>query len=350
MGNIIVNDLRIQILDTNIVRIEKKYRGKFLDENTFFVPNRSNYNGCDFDVDKNEEYTIISFDKYHIYIPNDKRYSRIHIKNNDGKIIYKFKKIENTGELPRVFDTPNVFALNDSPQVIVPEEGYSIKSFKRKKAYKVIENTFDMYLFLINKDYKLLRKLYVELTGRVDLVRMQTLGLWNSRYYKYKQHEVYEMIDKYKEHNLPLDNFVIDTDWRKANDIGIGYEIDTNLFPNMENLFKYAHEHNVSVMFNDHPEPLKKIHNVFDYEEVLFRESNLTKLLELGLDSWWYDRNWTTKLISPTKRIEPETMGLYLFNSVTKNHYRNRDGKYHTRPDMMGNVNNIVHGFYSKVS
>lgn len=350
MENIIINDLRIQILDKNLIRIEKKYRGTFLDDNTFFIPNRDNYQGHSYSLNKEEKYTIISFDKYNLFIPNNRQYSKIHLKNKEGKIIYKFKKIENSGELPRVNDTPNVYALNDAPHIILPKEGYTLNSFKNKKAYKVAENQIDIYLFIINKDYKLLRKMYVELTGKVDLVRMQTLGLWNSRYYKYKDQEVYDLIEKYREHNVPLDNFVIDTDWRKANDIGIGYEIDTVLFPNMKNVFDYAHKRNISIMFNDHPEPVKKVHNVFDYEEVRFRESNLTKLLELGLDTWWYDRNWSTKLISPTKRIEPETLGLYLFNSVTKNHYQNKEGKYYTRPDIMGNVNNILNGNYFKIN
>ena len=41
-----------------------------------------------------------------------------------------------------------------------------------------------------------------------------------------------------------------------------------------------------------------KVCNVFDYKEIEFREKNLKKLLDLGLDMWWYDRNWSTKLIT----------------------------------------------------
>ena len=63
------------------------------------------------------------------------------------------------------------------------------------------------------------------------------------------------MILDHKEHNIPLDNMVIDTDWRKANDIGIGYDIATDLFPNMKRFFSFAHKNDVEIMFNDHPEP-----------------------------------------------------------------------------------------------
>ena len=346
MESIIINDFRIQILDKNLIRIEKKYNGSFEDNNTFFVPNRDKYNGYKYSLSENNNCTTIEVNSYFLSIINNK----ITLKDKNGKTIYRYKYIENSGELPSVYETPRVYVLNDAPHIIIPSDGYSIKSFNKNEKYVVNENKIDIYLFIVEKDYKLLRKMYVELTGRSELVRMQTLGLWNSRYYKYRDEDVYNLINDYKKYNIPLDNFVIDTDWRKANDIGIGYEIDTVLFPNMKNVFDYAHERNIAIMFNDHPEPVEKVCNVFDYKEIEFREINLKKLLDLGLDMWWYDRNWSTKLISPTKKIEPETFGLYLFNDVTRQHYKNRDGKYYTRPDIMGNVNNILHGFYYSIN
>lgn len=350
MQNIIIRNLRIQILDKNLIRIEKKYNNSFEDRNTLIIPDRNKYKGWNYEVIKKEESTIIKFNNYSLIVPNSGPYNKIYLEDNNNNVIYRFNKIKNSGELPKSYKTKNVFVLNDAPHIIIPEHGYSIKTLENKEEYEVNENDFDMYLMIVNKDHRLLRQMYVELCGRSPLVRFQTLGLWNSRYYKYNDQEVYDLIEQYKKHNVPLDNFVIDTDWRKANDIGIGYEIDTDLFPNMKNVFDYAHERNISIMFNDHPEPVKKIHGVFDNQEIKFRASNLTKLLEMGLDTWWYDRNWTTKLISPTSRIEPETLGLYLFNDVTRLHYLNRDGKYHTRPDIMGNVNNIENGVYKKIN
>ncbi len=349
MENIIISDIRIQVLNANLVRIEKKYQGKFLDENTFLVPNRNKYQVIETKIYDINDSKVIKFNDYSLYIPLSGIAKDIRLEKN-GEIIYKFKKISNSGELPLVHKTKDVFALNDAPHILIPKEGYSIESLKNNHKYEIQENDFDIYLFIVNKDYKLLRKMYVELTGRVDLVRFQTLGLWNSRYYKYHDYEVKSLIEDYEKYDIPLDNFVIDTDWRKANDIGIGYEIDTDLFPNMQYIFNYAHNKNISIMFNDHPEPYMRKYNVFDYEEVEFREKNLRKLLTLGLDTWWYDRNWTTKLISPTKRIEPETFGMYLFNDITKRHYLEKEGRYHTRADIMGNVNNISNGEYLKIN
>ena len=341
--NIYFNDLRIQILNKNLIRIEKKFNGSFVDSNTFFILNREQYSGEDFQTKESNNSLEILFNEHKLVVPKV-GYKGIALYRNNEKI-YKFKPIANSGELPPSFKTPDVFALNDAPHIFVPAEGYSVDA---KTEYKVDENEFDMYLMIINKDHKLLRKMYVELTGRSDLVRFKTLGLWHSRYYKYNDLEAKGMMDKFKEYNLPLDNFVIDTDWRKANDIGIGYEVDTNLFPNMKEVFDYAHNKNVTVMFNDHPEPLYKKLCVFDKEEIEFREYHLQKLLSMGLDTWWYDRNWTTKLISPSSLINPETFGMYLFNDITKNYYKSLSENY-IRPDIMANVNNIANGDYIKI-
>ena len=347
---ILSNGIRVQVLNESIIRIEQIYEGKFDDTNTFFIPTKTSFTLQEFNCREEDKFKVVCFNDYELYLPlgNDLRSL---VLKKDNKIIYRYKLIENTGELPLVQNTPMVFSLNDTPRIIVPEHGYSMESFANNEKYEVQENKLDMYLLLCNKDHRLLRKLYVELTGTVDLVRLQTLGLWNSKYYKYRQKEIPELIRKYQKLDLPLDNVVIDTDWRKANDIGIGYEIDTKLFPNMKDVFDYAHENHVSIMFNDHPQPYENICNVLDPKEVEFRESNLRKLLELGLDTWWYDRNWITKLISPTDRINPETMGAYLFHDITKHHYQKMmSEKKYVRPDIMSNCDNIEHGKYRSIT
>ena len=164
----------------------------------------------------------------------------------------------------------------------------------------------------------------MELTGRTPLVRLSTLGAWNSKYYKYNEESAKQVILDYEKYDVPLDNMVIDTDWRAASDRGIGYDIDTQLFPDMKRFFDFAHAHGVEIMFNDHPEPVDGAQDVFGPKEVRYREEKLQGLMELGLDTWWHDRNWHTKLNSPSKRVLPETFGLYLFEEITKHFYEKK--------------------------
>lgn len=104
-------------------------------------------------------------------------------------------------------------------------------------------------------------------------------------------------------------------------------------------------------MFNDHPEPVKGT-QVFKPEEIEYREKNLQSLMETGLDIWWYDRNWNTHLVSPSKNIYWETLGLYLFEDITRHYYQKQAGdkQVYRRPVIMGNVVNVINGNYMSIT
>lgn len=346
--NIIIDKIRVQILANEIVRIEYNEKKEFLDENTFFIPNRSQLvSNVNYTINSFNDYTSISLDDIDIEIPNiSNKLNGIRIINKKGECLYKYKDLKNTGELPSLSKTPYIFPLIDSPRIVCPEKGYS--ALNNKEEYKIEKKAKDLYLFICRKDAKKLRKQYVELTGRNEMVRLSTLGMWNSRYYKYDEDTAKKMIEDHEKYNIPLDNLVIDTDWRKASDRGIGYDIDTNLFPDMKAFMDYAHSKNVEIMFNDHPEPVEGAKNVLSRKEIKYREEKLQGLLEIGLDYWWYDRNWRTKLISPVKEINPETFGLYLFENVTANYFKKiaKDETKYRRPIIMGNINDILNGDY----
>ncbi len=340
MEEIIYGNIRVQLLSEEIVRIEYGKNGKFCNENTFFIPNRTEYTGG---VSYTQKEGIVVFGKYQLYLPANAQSLEGVCLEKMGKEIYTYRKLANSGELPALDKTPEVFALSDTPRIIVPEGGYSIE---RKGEYTVEEDVEDIYLLLCGGDAKKLRKLYVELTGRNELVRLSALGGWNSKYYAYSEEEAKQLILDYEAHDIPLDVMVIDTDWRSC-EHGWGYDINTKLFPDMKRFLDFAHEHGVEVMFNDHPEPVNGT-QVFAPEEIAYREKNLQALMEKGLDIWWYDRNWTTHLISPSKNVYWETFGLYLFEDVTRHHWRKqaKDKNIYRRPVIMGNVVNIVNGNY----
>ncbi len=341
MKQIILDNIRVQLLSKNIVRIELKKDEKFCDSNTFFIPYRSEYENNEVTFARNGG--AISFGEYKLYVSESaKSLSGVTLEKN-GKKVYVYKKLKNSGELPPLDKTPEVFAISDTPRIIVPEGGYSAE---RKGEYTVEENVEDIYLLLCETDAKLLRKLYVELTGKPELVRLSTLGGWNSKYYAYTEEEAKGLISDYEKHNVPLDVMVIDTDWRSC-EHGWGYDINTKLFPDMKRFLDFAHSHGVEVMFNDHPEPVDG-KQVFAPEEIAYREKNLQSLMEKGLDIWWYDRNWPTKLVSPSEAVPHETMGLYLFADVTRHHYQKQSGskQVYRRPVVMGNAVDVSTGYY----
>lgn len=344
MDQIIFGNVRVQLLSEQIVRIEYGKNGRFFDGNTFFIPEREQYENSR--VAFTQEEGTVCFGEYELYLPENASSLKGVKLDKNGKRIYTYKKLANTGELPAPGKAPEAFALSDTPRIIVPEGGYSAE---RKGEYTVEENVQDIYLLLCGKDTKLLRRLYAELTGRSELVRLSVLGGWNSKYYAYSEDEAKQLILDYEKHGVPLDVMVIDTDWRSC-EHGWGYDINTKLFPDMKRFLDFAHSHGVEICFNDHPEPVDGAH-VFEPEEIAYREKNLQALMEKGLDIWWYDRNWMTRLQSPSKNVRWETLGLYLFADVTKHFYQKKSGRKEIcrRPVIMGNVVNVANGCYEKI-
>ncbi len=347
MENIVIGNIRVQLLSGDLVRIEYVGNGKgktFEDRNTFFIPDRSEYSKTQ--VAFSQEENVICFGEYELYIPeNAKSLAGVRLEKK-GKKVYSYKKLSNSGELPPLDKTPDVFAISDTPRIIVPDGGYSVN---RKGEYEIEENVQDIYLLLCGGDAKKLRRLYVELTGRNEMVRLSTFGGWNSKYYAYSEEEAKQLILDYEKYDVPLDVMVIDTDWRSCEN-GWGYDINEKLFPDMKKFLDFAHSHGVEIMFNDHPEPVNG-KQIFDPQEIAYRESNLHALMDMGLDIWWYDRNWSTKLISPSKGANHETFGLYLFEDVTKHFWQRQANstEVYRRPVIMGNVDNVANGCYLSV-
>lgn len=344
MKQVLFGNLRVQVLSENIIRFELADNGKFFDGETFFIPNRVQYSSSAPAVKSSAR--AVKVNGYTLTVPTDGTPVGINVVK-DGKTVYKYKKSLNNGELPPLEKTPEVFAVYDNPRISVPQGGYSVD---REGEYAVEENVVDVYLLLCGKDCKKLRRLYVELTGKSELVRLSTLGAWNSKYFAYDEQSAKRQILDFEEYGVPLDNLVIDTDWRSCEN-GWGYDVNTTLFPDMRRVIDFAHGHGVEVMFNDHPEPADGAH-VFEPREIEYRERNLQALMDIGLDTWWYDRNWMTHLISPTKNVMWETFGLYLFSEITKHYYQKTWGSadIYRRPVIMGNVVNVANGTYKGIA
>lgn len=343
MNQMIYGNIRVQLLSEDIIRIEYGKNG-FCDKNTFFIPNRTLYSE---NVANTQGEGTVRFGEYELLLPaNAEGLSGVKLKKSD-KTVYTYKKLSNSGELPPIYKTPEVFALSDTPRIFIPEGGYSAE---RKGEYRIEENVQDIYLLLCRKDARKLRRLYVELTGRCELVRLSALGGWNSKYYAYTEEEAKQLILDYEAHDIPLDVMVIDTDWRDCS-AGWGYNINTSLFPDMKDFIDFAHSHGVEVMFNDHPQPVNG-EQVFSPDEIAYREKNLQALMEKGLDIWWYDRNWSVRLIAPTSGITHETLGLYLFQDITRHYWQKKaeNEAFYRRPVIMGNVDNIQNGCYLGIS
>jgi len=341
----IYKNLKVQLLNNNIVRFEYCPNGEFSDQESLFVPG---VKASNLEIKSDSENTVCFSIGNFVFNFNENSPLETLTVSLNNNVVYRYHEIANSGELPMPNKTPFVFALMDSPRLLIPADGY----VKNNEGFILQKDVKDLYLLLCNKDYILLRKQFIALTGKNQLPRIKNFGLFSSRYYKYSQKTAMEMIKTYEKHKIPLDTFILDTDWRNSDDLdGCGYNVNEKLFPNIEDFFRFAHSKNIQVMMNDHPLPLNADSKVLDEEEIKYRQTNLTKLYIKGLDGWWYDRNWTCKLNSVDGKIASESLGNYIFNDVTKqfNLGFTLDPEVYSRNLVMSNINNIRNGIYKEM-
>lgn len=110
----------------------------------------------------------------------------------------------------------------------------------------------------------------------------------------------------------------------------------------------------VNVCFNDHPEPVPGTSNGLDDEEISYRKEKLTMILSLGVDYWWYDRNWPTCLNSADPSISVYAFGMYAYQFITQEYYeqqvKGKEKEYAKRALIMGNVDDCLHGKWNYAS
>ena len=164
-----------------------------------------------------------------------------------------------------------------------------------------------------------MRKEFLRLTGPIPLVPLYALGFWDSRYHPYTEPEALGVIDHYRQAGIPLNVFVVDTDWHVGG--SGGYDIEAKYFPDMPGFLASAHQrHGAGDV--QRPPPAQRP-GAAGPAMLKFRYDGLTGLLDKGLDFWWYDRNWGQIIDGPIAGLDREVWGQRLYT----------DTKAQLRPD-----------------
>ena len=134
MPELIYDNVRIQFLSEEVLRLEVRYGAYFTDRNTLWIPDRG------------------AFEKAGKRLPESQSRSR----ENQGRQQSLVVREEATQEHSR----PQRFLL--------PEKNCSTSE---KKKYILQWDAEDLYLLVCKKDARKLRETYVCLTGRADMLR-----------------------------------------------------------------------------------------------------------------------------------------------------------------------------------
>lgn len=336
---IIIGKVRIQPLSETLVRLEQRGPKGFEDRATFMVTDRK-WPGTPVSVKKTGAITVVSTPTYQVRIKSEGvSLKGLQVCSKGGQVFYACDgKIPPVTFLPSPGEEVKSWVLPDHPRLVPPEWGATPppdKSDDPLSGWDVTSGAPDLYVFLPGQEgYPRLRQDVLKLTGPIALPPLYTFGLIYSRWHPYSDQDVLAVIERFRRRQIPLDMFVVDTDWRVGS--SHGYEVNRSLFPDLAGFIRRAHGQHVFLMFNDHPEPVAE--TALDPTELRYRYRELTRLLKLGMDVWWYDRNWDTVLKEPAQGLRKEVWGMRLFHDITQ---RCRPGR---RPLILSNVPGIDNG------
>lgn len=358
---VVIGNVRVQALSETIVRVELKGPNGFEDRETYNICNRD-FTLLPTTVHSQNGVTSVTTDAYTVLVPDNATSLRdISIHNSEGRSLWTYAGMPSTREyLPDPGDTPEAYAIADSPRIVPAEWGMAQMpedntAFPDLNGWDVSNDSPDLYVLLPGGDYRRLLKDFITLTGSSEMIPLKAFGLWYSKYSNISQADALQDIDDFRDHSFPLDYFGVDTDWRVGG--REGYELNTSKWPDLEGFLDTAHnEKNVKVYFNDHAKPVSGV--MFDDNaltdgksalgkaELAYRTENLTHYLDMGLDMWWYDRNWPYSVLSPfeTMGISRDNFGMYVYQSIQQ--LNDPDA----RPMIMGNVDGVDSGILARPS
>ena len=339
-------NVRITVLSDTVVRVEENLGDGFVDSATLTVPNREKFGGACVASDTDGDTAIIKTAELIINLPIENASADdVKVFDKDGNILFDFYNSYMHGfysSLPEPANTPKAYVLVDNG--IIPAGDLVYSGSEEKDSGWTVSDNIDYYVAATNGDSAKLRRDFVTLTGSTSMSDIKFYGSWYSRWSRFTAEEKLAMIKEYRDRGIPLDVIIIDTEWR-ANTDGTGYETNSELYPDMEGFLTDAEEAGVYVLFNDHTHSTSS--TILTPSELKWQCENISKLMEMGLDGWWYDRNWSYTIKSPYTNLLYSTLGQVLYNDTMAKYHADsaNDGESGQRVLMLTNADWLRHGF-----
>ena len=113
--------LKFYTLENDILRFEYSPNDHFTTQDTLYIASKKTSNE---EVEINQDSGLVSilYKGYQIVFSEEGNLESLFV-TKDGLVVYKYREIKNTGELPLPNKTPEVFPLMDSPRVLIPDGG-----------------------------------------------------------------------------------------------------------------------------------------------------------------------------------------------------------------------------------
>ncbi|MBQ2903227.1 MAG: DUF5110 domain-containing protein [Clostridia bacterium] len=365
---------RLTVIAPCLLRVETQKDGKFCDEPTQSVWFRD-FCKTDFEVkDSNGIIEIKTSGAKFVYSLKSNKMLRIELA--DGRTVKNYKSGNLKGTCRTLDITAGIITLTDG---VCSKNGVAILDDSKTLAIKPDGSILpkdnkgsDKYYFAYGYDYIGATTDLYKLTGKVPLIPRYALSNWWSRYKDYSQDEYLDLMDKFKEEEIPITVATVDMDWHWVKikekfgkdahkvtkhlnfmeyvydvwSVGwTGYSFNTELFPDPYGFIKKLKDDNYHVTFNIHPSmgvrwfedqyndmckamgqnPAEKKPVAFDITDKKFTGNYFDilhhPLEKAGVDFWWID--WQQGKNTATPGLDPLwALNHYHFLDNAKDNHR----------------------------
>jgi hypothetical protein len=110
----------------------------------------------------------------------------------------------------------------------------------------------DGYLFAYGSDYADALGDFRALTGPAPLLPRKAFGVWFSRYSFYSATDYQRLVESFRDHDVPLDVLVVDTDFKSPNPWN-GWQWTQPFYPDPAAFVNWAHTKGLDLALNVHP-------------------------------------------------------------------------------------------------
>lgn len=343
----IVGNARFTVITPECIRIESSADGKFVDDESTFAVNRT-ARTADFKTEKNGDSLTIDTGKIRLtYKPDGNPLGAVNLSariQKGGETVEWSPGAANSGNLGGTITTLDmVRGPVDLGKGLLSRDGWFLLDDSRSplltatwvKSRPAGTGT-DWYLFGYGKDYKAGLRSLVTISGAAPMPRRYALGVWFSRYWKFKSADFRSIVDEYRQHDFPLDVLVMDMDWHGEG--WTGWSWNKELIPDAKDLLSWLHKEGLHVPLNLHPadgvsphedqyaefmkalgkDPASRETLPFDAGSEPYIDAFLSKVLAPlqndGVDFWWLD--WQQY---PFTRSIPDLTNLFWMNEILYN-------------------------------
>ena len=273
------NKYRITVLTSSLIRLEYSNEGKFNDLPTLNVWYR-NFKKPEFKVTEDDKLLNIETEYFNLIYNKEKNFygGKINPASNlkvtslltNKTWYYTFPEVRN-------YDV-DIYSIEDNKDVKTKSlfSLYGFVTIDDSKtdffdSYGCLEKNdyehIDIYLFMYGNKFFTCLKDYYKITGRPSLLPRYAFGNWWSRNLTYNDELIKEVIDGFKEHDIPLSVIMLNNSWSRRDENGNhSFSFNKELFKDPVETTKNIHAANIHLGLSINPmNGFNKVEDNYNY-------------------------------------------------------------------------------------